>query len=179
MKIDLMSYREWARTKRPVGMSDRDQILDAALGLAGESAELLDVTRGLEFPPLRRILDEAGDVLFYAVWMIDVCESIGLVPLRGGTFPTLLDIPERSGCRDPDILASIRFGRVVEAVKKHVFHHRPLDGLIYDHIYRGLIALHLDLVLHGTRLDVALRLNVEKLDARYPDGFAIRCMGGG
>lgn len=171
MKIDLMAYREWSRTKRPIGMSERDQILDAALGLAGESLEFLDVTRGLGSPTVGRILDEAGDVLFYAAWMLDACESCDVVPHRDGDHLDLLDVPTDEGVRDPDIWAVIYFGRVVEAVKKHVFHDRDLDVLIPEHIHWGLVMLHRDLMLHGTGLDVALHRNIAKLNARYPDGF--------
>lgn len=172
--IDLKSYREWARTKRPLALSERDNLLDAALGLAGESMEFLDVTRGDGFPHVRRILDEAGDVLFYAAWLVDACLLLGIsVPKGVGEkmFPSHLHLPPGKGSRDPDVRAVVRFGRAVEAVKKHVFHGRDLDGIIYDHAYWGLVSLHRDLVLHGTRLDIALQLNIEKLDVRYPEGF--------
>lgn len=171
MKIDLMAYREWAWTKRPIGMSERDNLLDAALGVAGESAEFLEVTRGPGSPTVGRILDEAGDVLFYAAWMLDACESCGVGPHRDDDYLDLPDDLVGGGIRNPDIRAAIRFGRVVEAVKKHVFHGRDLDVLIPDHIYWGLVALHRELVMHGSGLDVALDRNIAKLNARYPDGF--------
>lgn len=171
MKIDFMAYREWSWTKRPIGMSDRDNLLDAALGLAGESLELLDATRGPGSPTVGRILDEAGDVLFYAAWMLDACEQFDVVPRRDDDHLDLPDVLAGEGGRDRDIRAAVRFGHVVEAVKKHVFHDRDLDVLIPDHIHRGLVLLHHLLLGYGSGLDVALHRNVAKLDARYPDGF--------
>jgi NTP pyrophosphatase (non-canonical NTP hydrolase) len=65
-------------------------------------------------------------------------------------------------------------GEVADLVKKHFFQGHPLDE---EHLAKELgdIAWYLAETAYaiGYSLDTILRMNVEKLRNRYPDGFDI------
>lgn len=67
-------------------------------------------------------------------------------------------------------------GEVEDLVKKHLFQGHPLDK---EHIAKELgdIAWYLAVAAHGIgyELDTILQMNVDKLWARYPDGFDPEC----
>ena len=64
-------------------------------------------------------------------------------------------------------------GEVADLVKKHRFQGHDLD---FDHIAKELgdIAWYLAVGAHsiGYDLETILQMNVDKLKARYPDGFS-------
>lgn len=68
-------YRKAAERTRPTDSSFNDYIANAALGLAGETGELVDAVKKELFhgKPYKenqaKVLDEAGDVLFYLDWL--------------------------------------------------------------------------------------------------------------
>ena len=65
-------------------------------------------------------------------------------------------------------------GEVIDMLKKHIFQGHDLD---YDHVVKELgdiawyLAISADAI--GVDLESVLRLNIEKLEKRYPDGFKI------
>jgi hypothetical protein len=99
---------------------------------------------------------EIGDVLWY-------CHAL-LTCLRLDADAVLADLPVVT---EFDWFAA---SRVAEQVKKHVYHFKPLNkqALIQD--IRTLVAGCVFL-LRGETLEECYRQNVEKLLARYPNGF--------
>lgn len=65
-------------------------------------------------------------------------------------------------------------GEVIDIVKKHLFQGHPIDQ---DHVARELgdIAWYLALCADaiGYDLETILQMNIDKLKARYPDGFEV------
>ena len=63
-------------------------------------------------------------------------------------------------------------GEVADAIKKVVFHQKPMD---VDHLIAELgdCAWYLNLLIHnlGTTWEEVLERNIKKLSARYPEGF--------
>lgn len=63
-------------------------------------------------------------------------------------------------------------GEVIEILKKHIFHGKDLDR---DHLIKELGDVAWYLAEAATALDIPLEeifaRNIEKLRARYPDGF--------
>lgn len=63
-------------------------------------------------------------------------------------------------------------GEVVDAIKKHLFQGHWLDK---THIQRELgdVAWYLAIAAHavGCDLDTIFQMNIDKLKARFPDGF--------
>lgn len=162
--LSFLLYREWGRTKCPPDMPVEMQRVNAALGLAGEAAELMSVVRKTFPLDIPQIIDESGDVAFYACWLMDAC---------GSWFPdddlVRFQMLTVADFRGQDIEAVIQFGRAVEKVKKEAFHGTPGNPTL--EIYLGLIAVHRLLKACGSCLSQAILNNIEKLDARYPDGY--------
>lgn len=169
----------------------------AALGLAGEAAEVLS---GALFPNTMTGSDfaqEIGDVLWCAAHL---CNVLGW-RFSGVTAPDMANVAPvsrrwdiirdfhedhclasrgvqseaNSGAR---VLYATRVmlcaGGIADAVKKATCHGQPLERHL-PAINRDLNSLMASLVLTceaaGVRLDGAARLNVEKMRKRYPDGF--------
>jgi hypothetical protein len=128
-----------------------EQLPNWALGLCGEVGELAQ-----DFQYCRPMQIEIGDVLWY-------CHAL-LTCLRLDADAVLADLPVVT---EFDWFAA---SRVAEQVKKHVYHFKPLNkqALIQD--IRTLVAGCVFL-LRGETLEECYRQNVEKLLARYPNGF--------
>jgi NTP pyrophosphatase (non-canonical NTP hydrolase) len=190
---------EAARTGGTDLQPDRQMqgLVCAALGLAGEAAEVLS---GALFPNTTRGNDfaqEVGDVLWYAAHL---CNVLGW-RLSGVTAPdTANGVPTSRrwdtirDFHDDHCLASRSLGNestsgtmvsyaarvvvcaggIADAVKKAACHGQPLEAHL-PAINRDLNSLMVNLVLTceaaGVRLDGPARLNVEKMRKRYPDGF--------
>lgn len=65
-------------------------------------------------------------------------------------------------------------GEIADMVKKHLFQGHPLD---VDHILKeaGDCAWYLALIATALKcpLETLLQMNIDKLKARYPDGFTV------
>lgn len=74
--MDSLSYEMFCGSMLMGGVGDeRDRLLNSALGLAGETGELVDLVKKHTYHdhPLdtARVLLEAGDVLFYLTALVD------------------------------------------------------------------------------------------------------------
>ena len=79
LRKDLAVYEDfvaYVRSKKPQAMHPEDEACLASMGLGGESGELIDIVKKHVFhkTPLDRekLLDEAGDVLHYLTWLLDL-----------------------------------------------------------------------------------------------------------
>jgi len=137
--------KEIQRTWQTDGLTDREQICNATLGLVGEANEFC----------IRRDSDELGDVYFYAYT---------LRRLLGGPFP-LKDIP----CF-PYLWAGA--GDVAEAVKKHLFHGTNSDAA---RAALEVMILSMNKESHEAEEtpEEIMADNIEKLRRRYPEGFVM------
>ncbi|MDF2615414.1 MAG: MazG nucleotide pyrophosphohydrolase domain [Sedimentibacter sp.] len=65
-------------------------------------------------------------------------------------------------------------GELEDMIKKHIFHQKPIDE---DHVKReiGDICWYIAMVCEsaGYDLDEIMQMNVDKLRARYPEGFDV------
>ncbi|MGZ6360896.1 MAG: nucleoside triphosphate pyrophosphohydrolase family protein [Ktedonobacterales bacterium] len=106
--MDIDTYRADVRRTMP-DLPFREQLLCGALGIGGEAGECIDLVKKHVFQghDLDRatIRDEAGDLLFYLVYLLDVC-GISLtevmpanVQKRRERYPTGFTV-ERSRNRD-------------------------------------------------------------------------------
>lgn len=163
----------------------------AALGLAGEAAEVLSLVIYPNTGMGDCVAQEVGDVLWYAAHL---CNVLGW-RMSGVTAPDMSSVAPVSRrwdtiryfhedhClteRDPEmakVFASrvmIYAARIADTVKKVACHGQPLESHLST-ISDALNSLIGNLVLtcdaKGLRLDGAARLNVEKMRKRYPNGF--------
>ena len=88
----------------------------------------------------------------------------------------VLDYPGRdvAGILDGCFGLSGETGELIDMVKKWVFHRKPLDE---DHAKKELgdVLWYCAMIAHsfGWDLDEVMQLNIDKLRARYPEGFDI------
>lgn len=65
-------------------------------------------------------------------------------------------------------------GELIDMVKKWVFHQKPLDE---EHAKKELgdVMWYVAMICHsfGWMLDDILQMNIDKLKARYPEGFSV------
>lgn len=65
-------------------------------------------------------------------------------------------------------------GEFNDMVKKSIFHEKPLD---VDHAKKeiGDVMWYIAMICHsfGWNLDEIMQMNIDKLKARYPDGFSV------
>ena len=86
----------------------------------------------------------------------------------------VLDYPGRdvAGILDGCFGLSGETGELIDMIKKWVFHRKPLDE---DHTKKELgdVCWYIAMIAHsfGWDLDEVMQLNIDKLRARYPDGF--------
>lgn len=63
-------------------------------------------------------------------------------------------------------------GELIDLIKKWIFHGKPLDT---DHAKKELgdVCWYIAMIAHsfGWNLDEILKMNIDKLKARYPEGF--------
>lgn len=65
-------------------------------------------------------------------------------------------------------------GEAADVIKKHVGHDHPLDlPKLHKEMGDNLYYLELLAILTGTTLQEIAKMNVEKLAARYPEGFTV------
>lgn len=213
-KMLVSDYQTAAQSFLPK-RSPLDHLINAALGLCGEAAELNDAL-GL---PLQApqdeleasgaaILLEAGDLLWYVAalsYALAELDAINLVrattsPLEGwaadiagrplsAAAPTAIQDLEVDAAAaaasaqlvEARLVLSIQAGRIAELVKKHIHHRKPFSSIRAELDYSAKsIICALVVILRDVReltaarnmsLETAARANLDKLRARWPDGF--------
>ena len=66
-------------------------------------------------------------------------------------------------------------GELNDLIKKFIFHKKPMDGWLFRREL-GDIMWYVALMCHacGYDLDEIMQMNIEKLKARYPEGFDVK-----
>lgn len=130
-------------------------LMHAAIGLSGEVGELL------EAHDLMNVIEEVGDCYFYleAYWQqLDATPSSFNVTVR--PLPLALLLPQ----------LAIEAAALLDVTKKNWVYTRPLDvtlaGTLLSKLRYRLACVS---SLFGFAPNEALRQNIEKLNARYPD----------
>lgn len=129
----------------------RNLMTNCALGLTGEATEISDLPSS----------DEIGDGFWYAyvlLWTLNI-EGYKLTP---------------STDQDPLKDAFYFSGKISELIKKHVFHGREFD-VVSDPLIRAT-KRYIDSIagLDSQTPEESYKQNIEKLKARYPEGFIER-----
>lgn len=155
------------------------RLCNAALGLSGEAAELLQLTweidvtnEDLTQEPVNDLIKELGDILWYVAF---AANTLGFE-----LDEHILDRPitESSIPREATSIA-IEAGAIADAVKKHVFHGHNLDKTVMIWLL-GNIIRSVDYICRETSTNISdqitirtvMEKNIEKLWKRYPKGFS-------
>lgn len=165
-----------ANTNGPATTTEQ-RLCNAALGLSGETAELLhqltDVTNeDLTQELVNDLIKELGDILWYVAF---AANTLGFE-----LDEHILDRPitESSILWEATSIA-IEAGAIADAVKKHVFHGHTLDKTVMVWLL-GNIIRSVDYICRETSTNISDRItirtvmekNIEKLWKRYPKGFS-------
>lgn len=171
--------KDCLRTRRE--KPQRDAFLNGAMGLAGEAIETLEVV--MDHTPLGDdmvardlLIKEIGDIMWYAA---DLASSLGfnlsaIVKQNIGhsvsPWTGEVEFAERFAWK-----CVLNSGRILEAMKKHIFHDKALD---LSKTFKAIDAIVFYAAALAATLEASLEYvceqNVDKLRERYPDGFAVQ-----
>ena len=184
-----MNFDEYqiATRRTANGVTGDYAALNWVVGLGGELGEVAHLvsewkgSRGFHEQTLKM---ELGDTLWYLARVADHY-AISMTATAEGLSPSeyQADVEgemKLEGEGRPDPVDTVLWltdytGRVMEAVKKDVFHKRPLDKiLLRESLNEVLMGLSLLASLFSLELEDVLTANIEKLKRRYPSGFKTR-----
>lgn len=153
-----MTREEYAiEVRRTMPQRNDDlQLAVYVLGLVGEAGELDNALESLDLyvsrENLDRLLKEAGDCYWYAFAIANSCGVTLDAHAPSNELPVLIA------------------AQLAEYFKKYLGHGEPLDvGIVRTALCAFLSALP---TMAGDEAEI-MRLNVEKLRKRYPEGFSI------
>lgn len=126
----------------------RQLMCNCALGLAGEAAEIDETPTS----------DEIGDGYWYAYALFFVLGVTKYDPVAG-------DAPGAGRA------AHRAAGAICELVKKHVFHARDFDDVSEQIVSFNRAYVNALASIDGQSAGETFTQNVDKLRARYPEGF--------
>ncbi|MFA5123010.1 hypothetical protein [Zavarzinia sp.] len=174
--MNLQEYQTLAmRTMNPSPIVP--SIVVAALGLAGEAAELHEAVDDRDLAQVRK---EAGDLAWYMALALREISMPwpGPAESESGLDDGAADRARNVGQFDAMRLhfarsLMISAGEICEVVKKHVAQGHPLDrGVLCNRLTDLLHDWMTVLGQHDIAPSACLEANVAKLAARYPEGFA-------
>lgn len=142
------AYQTAAARTLPAAMADRDRLSMLALGVVGEWGEYAEADLGPES------VAEAGDVLWY---IAGICTVLGV------------DLADLTSYRVAPAPVVDALGDICEPIKKHLYHGKELDKA---RVLGGCCRLYMD-IRRRLMLPDVMAANVDKLKARWPDGFRV------
>jgi NTP pyrophosphatase (non-canonical NTP hydrolase) len=172
--LNLDEYVEESGKYLNSEMGAHERLEMAAMGLAGEIGELLDLydRSGPELNK-QKVVEELGDCFWYAARLLDY------TGIPGQDFLILLKAikmvdetkNERCGPARRRLLAAINAARLLEIVKKEMFQGHALDVEAFKINLAGAFynLMECAFVL-GICMQEILDQNLSKLAARYPTG---------
>jgi NTP pyrophosphatase (non-canonical NTP hydrolase) len=149
-------------------MTDTDnerRILNAALGLCGEAAELSEVVESMWGDDAKAdVLNETGDLFWYVAQM---CKSIG----KSIASVPPLDYPGLD--KEHALLILWRnTGGLADVVKKSVFHRKPMNPIAVMTMLQAVMTAGAHLLAEsGYTVEAACNINNTKLLKRFPNGY--------
>ncbi len=173
--MNLSDYQELSRRTKPDLKDKREEMLNCALGLAGECGELLDIFKKKIFhghyaEPREfsgAVIDEMGDFTWYFVWFLDIIECS-----TGFCDRNQVDRSELGPSDQPVKLAiklNLEVARAVAGWEIEAKFPHSVEARYVVMIWRYFCLLAYSL---GFELSDIYAFNVAKLVDRYPEGFS-------
>lgn len=169
-------YQELALRTAPKNLDSTQMLLNGALGLAGESSEVVDEIKNHLFHEhwldRTHLTKELGDIF----WYLAIASSALGVDLddifKANINKPSADLNYTQMLLNGALGLAVKSGEIIDTVKKYLFQGHSLDkayiieklGDIYGYLNIASDAL-------GVDLDTIMQMNIDKLKARYPDGF--------
>lgn len=163
--MNATDYMEQCERTWNTGDDERMQLCNAALGLVGEVGELVEKLDAVaQGSGTFDVGSEAGDVWFY---LMTLYRLLGVDVSEAPCYRETMASYSEAGLRYHTMVLAYRSA---ESAKKHVFHGKPADALVRNlrSFEAGFAELTMRIGLEAERLWDA---NIDKLRARYPDGF--------
>lgn len=156
--MNLSDFQRAAERTMTNTTTNTERMQNAALGLCGEAAELMEIVGGIT-----PILDEAGDLLWYVAQM---CKAFDM---------SIADIPPEDFAWDEDEALSQLWrhtGKIADQIKKHVYHQKPMNLIDLARHLRAVVTA-VDILLSFTDKTIAdaCEYNTGKILKRFPAGF--------
>jgi NTP pyrophosphatase (non-canonical NTP hydrolase) len=157
--MNLNEYQELAKRTATHPDPNADMYELMALGLIGETGEVVDIIKKHKFHNVPMDVDklkkEVGDILWY------LTNALTLNQLRVGTYIT---------GRKHMVFSTIRMAENAAEIAA---------GVAFDVIYKTVLQDFLEQLsmlaaAYNFTLEEAAECNIEKLKRRYPDGFDLR-----
>lgn len=148
----------------------RIQILDAALGLCGETAEVIEAVLSGD---KQLMINEIGDAWWYTNSLIDGL-NIGSLYKSSRELDVDVDdgIEAKYDLFNIVILTSVKAGKVGDLIKKMMMKGLPVDNMeLTKTISEVMVCLAIAAKRLGTSLTDIERVTIDKIYSRYPNGF--------
>jgi hypothetical protein len=170
-----MTFQEYTEAALRTANPDNSPLSLAvlALGLCGEVSELYDALVCAELEceghsEKESVEKEAGDVLWYAavlgsrIGFKDDWDPLGWAVPSTGSEPELAQEMMFAACR------------IAELVKKHVGHMKQMDAYTCGYYLESVLGF-LSTLMKRRKIHLSYIAfeNIEKLTARYPNGFQV------
>lgn len=157
-------YQKLAMRTKGTDFTNKELMLNAALGLAGEFSEFL-------ICPKEEEKKEIGDIFWYIALMCEVC-NIKLDDIC----EICTNIESRAHESEKKIAkcAILIIGNICDYIKKIYFQGHSMDKEQIKMHISILFSLLLDVIdIKGYDVEEIWQLNINKLKKRYPDGFKV------
>jgi hypothetical protein len=146
---------ESARVVAPA--SDADLFVHAALGIATELQELGEATT------VQNALEEIGDVMWYVAILMRAQNANSFDELKTNSAYTIAAQLSPFGAA----------AAICDAAKRHKFYGTPMPWATVNFALKNIEGMLNTCCMQARHpLEAALGINIEKLRARYPQGFA-------
>ena len=172
--MTLNEYQQMAMRTSP--RDGHDKIDNGVLGLIGETGEIIDVYKKFLYQssigtqlPREKIAEELGDVMWY---IAELTDGMGarLRDIAGADFKTIDREAARRGGRSTNLRRAVMaLHRRADMISRAVEHRARRDAA--NQIRRMLARAARMAFLCDTTLEAVCAANIEKLKARYPEGF--------
>ena len=169
-------YQELALRTAPKNLNPTQMLLNGALGLAGESSEVVDEIREhlchghwLDRTHLTR---ELGDIFWYLAIASKALDVDLDTIFQTDVVKQSDDLDSTQQLLNGALGLAVTSGEIIDLIKKHLFQGHVLNDI---YIKSSLCCIYRYLCVSADALEIdvntILQMNIDKLKARYPDGF--------
>lgn len=172
MVMKLIDYINLAKVTANSNLSQNEAVCNWALGLVGESEEFLN---SLYYGTEDELISELGDQLWYAcmLWKDLDLDTDKLEISFKKLHEISRDMSDKAkslNTEQPNLFEAFEnvklACRIAEKVKKLVFHKKDVKGFITEFLGEFILTL-----ASIRNIEEVAQKNIEKLKARYPEGF--------
>lgn len=180
-----ITFNEYVETASRTAAKHDNELVNYAMGLSGESGELIDLVKKFIFHghhiETAKIKKEGGDVLWYASQLVKLLEikfnTDDIFDSLNKQLPRMKKLSEKHTDNYLMICClnlSKASGKISEIVDQLVFNGADPDVLrLKREMSTIFYNLFFIITIAGLTIEEVAEGNIEKLKKRYPDGFDV------